>query len=75
MNGFVVLFVPLFLVGTMTVSCWETASARTSVPAEGIIIVDSDIPSSRGWHRDHDSYNFFRNIEYVLSWKSVIIYN
>ena len=51
MNGFVVLFVPLFLVGTMTVSCWETASARTSVPAKGTIIVDSNIPSPRGWRR------------------------
>lgn len=50
-KGFVALFVPLFLVGAMTVSCLEAASARTPVPAEGTIIVDSDMPSSRGCHR------------------------
>ncbi|CVH78665.1 hypothetical protein BN3662_02950 [Clostridiales bacterium CHKCI006] len=46
-KGFVALFVPLFLVGAMTVSCLEAASARTSVPAEGTIILDSDTPNPR----------------------------
>lgn len=63
MNGFIVLFVPLFLVGTMTVSCWEIASARASVPAEGTIIVDSNIPSPRGWHRGIDP---FKQVEHIF---------
>ena len=82
MNGFVVLFVPLFLVGTMTVSCWEIASARASVPAEGTIIVDSNIPSSRGWHRgimihtislEHRICTFLE-VRYYLQLKSVFMF-